>query len=357
MEKITMMIKDERVALVTDIHVGKHQNSTKWHKIALGFAEEFRDKIKSDNIKDIIICGDVNDDRSDINVHSLHVLNEMFDMWKDFNINVLVGNHDAYYKNKTDVNSLSLLSGWSNINVIDKMEKFSVFGKKFVFCPWGVDPEDIPKCDYIFGHLEINGFSLATAKICTKGIDSTNLLAKADLTVSGHFHIRESRKYKTGKIVYLGSPYEMDWGDCGTPERGFHYFDIPTGEFEFFPITSAPKHKKIRLSEITSAGKLTENIKKDISGNFVNLIIDQDTLTEEQIQSIISGLQKLTQYTIRPDHIFESRASVEETEFDFTSVNIRSSINEFIKQTDYDNKDEILDKIYELYDVCTKGDV
>jgi len=351
----TMIIKDERVALVTDLHIGKHQNSSKWHKIALDFAKEFRDKLKEDKIRDVIICGDVNDDRNEISVQSMHIVNEVFQIWKDFNINIIVGNHDAYYKNRSDVNSLSLFSGWDNINIIDEITEYKIFGKKLVFCPWGADVDLVTNCDYLFGHFEINGFNLSKMRVCVKGVDSTNILKKAPLTISGHFHLREDRKYKNGRILYLGSPYELDWGDCGTRTRGFYYFDIPTGEYEFIENKTSPRHKKIRLLEITSAGKVTDDIKKEFDGNFVSFIIDQD-VDPEKLQDFIPSLNAYNPLSLKIEHTLEDRVTLEASEFKFTAVDIPTSISEFIKMSDYTNKEEILEETNELYYKCKRGE-
>ena len=258
-----MIIKEERIAIVTDLHIGAHQNNKKWHEISLEYAEDFKNKLKKDNIKDVIICGDINNDRNEISVQSLDVVNKIFTLWKDFNVILIVGNHDAFYKARSDVNSLSLLSGWKNITIVDELIEYETFKKKLVFCPWGTPINFKTKYDYLFGHLEINGFHLNKMKVCTKGLESSKLLENAETIISGHFHLRENRKYKNGRILYIGSPYELDWGDCGTEPRGFYYLNIPTGELEFIENKKSPKHVKIRFSELTSAGKITEDIKKE----------------------------------------------------------------------------------------------
>jgi DNA repair exonuclease SbcCD nuclease subunit len=350
-----MNIKDERVALVSDLHIGKHQNSKRWHNIMINFAKEFRDKLRSDNIKDVIICGDVNDDRNEINVNSLHVLTEIFTLWKEFNIIIIVGNHDCYYKNRSDVNSLSVFSGWSNITIIDEITEYDVFSKKLVFCPWGTETDDIPNCDYIFGHFQINGFNISKVKVCTNGVDSPNLISKADMIFTGHFHIRSDRKYKNGRIIYLGSPYELDWGDCATPDRGFFYLNIPNNEYEFIPSKTPPKHKKIRLSEITSSGTINEDIVEEFKGNFVSLIVDQDIKNPEKLDEFIFSMNKTYgAIYIKPEYLLENRMTMQESNYEFTAVDIKSSIEEFVKMTDYDNKDDILEETYELYEKCNK---
>jgi len=351
-----MMLKDEKVAIVTDLHIGKHQNSATWHKISLDFAKWFRDRLIKDNISDIIICGDVNDDRTEVSVQSLHVLNELFTIWKDFNIIILVGNHDSFYKNRSDVNSLSIFSGWKNITVVDEVTSHNTFGKSLVFCPWKGNLDGINKCDYLFGHFEINGFNLSKMKVCTNGVDSPNILNKAGLTISGHFHIREDRKYKNGRILYVGSPYEQDWGDCGTGTRGFYYLDIPSGEYEFIENTISPRHKKIRMSEITAAGKLTDDIIKEFKGNFVNFIVDHEVKNIDKLQSFVLSLDTYGAKSVNIDYTLEERVSVGDSKYEFTAIDIPASIEEFIRMTDFEDKDIIIEETENLYRKCKKED-
>lgn len=351
-----MIIKDERVAIVSDLHIGKHQNSSRWHNIALDFAKVMRDKLRKDNVSDIIICGDVNDDRNEISVQSLHILTELFTIWKEFNVIIIVGNHDSYYKNRSDVNSLSVFSGWKNITIVDTVVNYGVFGKKLSFCPWGSSLDAVAKCDYLFGHFEINGFSLSKVKVCTNGVDSVNILDKADMVITGHFHLREDRKYKNGRILYVGSPYELDWGDAGTDPRGFYYLNIPSGDYEFIENKTSPRHKKIRMSEITSARKLTVDVAREFKGNFVQFIVDHEIKDIKKFDSFLSDLGTLGALSIKTEYMLEDRVSVEETEYEFTAVNIPASIEEFIKITDYVDRDAILEETKLLYEQCRQQD-
>ena len=73
-----------------------------------------------------------------------------------------------------------------------------------------------------------------------------NILEKAPLTISGHFHLREEREYDDGKIVYLGNPFQMDFGDVDGI-KGYYILDIPSSTYEFTENKSSPKHKKIKV--------------------------------------------------------------------------------------------------------------
>ena len=349
-----MILTKSKIAVVSDLHVGSHQNDATWHTYALNFAEWFKGEVKKNGIIDIVVCGDVNNDRDEISVSSLHVLGKIFEIWKEFNILLIVGNHDAYYKDRSDVNSLSLFSGWPNITIIDKLENIEHNGKKLSFCPWGTTMEEIPNSDIIFGHFEINGFYMSKVKCCASGFDSKNILEKAPLIISGHFHIREERKYKDGgEILFVGSPYEQSWGDYGTSTRGFYILDIPTSNYEFVENTISPKHKKIRLSEITSADKITDSIKKDFKGNIVQLIIDQD-ITSEKVDKLVTLLSVFGAVNIKTEYILEDRFSVEESTYNFDAVDIPASITEFVNIMEgLTYKEDVLKYILELYKECT----
>ena len=349
-----MMLTKNNIAVVSDLHIGTHQNDPLWHMYAMKFAEWFRDEISKKGIKDIVICGDINNDRDEISVSSLHVLGKIFETWKDFNILLIVGNHDAYYKDRSDVNSLSLFSGWPNITIIDKLATIEKDGRKLSFAPWGTTLEEIPKSDILFGHFEINGFYMSKAKCCLTGFDSKNILEKSPLIISGHFHMREERKYKDiGEILFVGSPYEQSWGDYGTSSRGFYTLDVSTGKYEFIENTLSPKHKKIRLSEIMSAEKITDSIRKDLKGNIVQLLVDQD-IPQEKVDKLVVLLSSLGTINIKTEYVLEERFSVEESTYNFDAVDIPASITEFVNIMDgLKYKEDVLKYVIELYKECS----
>jgi len=350
-----MRIYNNKVAVVTDLHIGIHQDSPMWHDVCLNFAEWFKVQLNKRGINDIIICGDINNDRNEISLNSLNVLTRVFTIWKEFNIIVIVGNHDSYYRDKPDINSLSVLSGWSNITIIDKIQSINAFNKNLTFCPWGVNMDDIAKSDILFGHFEIMGFSMSKNKVCDSGFVYNNILEKAPLVMSGHFHMREVRKYDENKqIVYVGSPYEQNWGDYGSDDRGFYILDINDSTFEFIKNEVSPKHKKIRFSELYAAGGMTEDIKKEFKNNYVNIIIDQDFKTDV-IEKLIPILNTYGPKLLKVDYLLENRFNTT-TGIDFENIDIPVIIEEFVKTLEKEDeyKDDILKTTLEIYEECTK---
>jgi len=341
-----MMLKDNKICCISDLHFGVHQGSTIWHNISLDFANWLKTQLDERGIKDIVICGDINNDRNEISVNSMHIVSKIFDIWKKYNIKIIVGNHDAYYKDRSDINSLSLLAGWDNIEIIDVIKTINQFGKSITFCPWATELDKIPNSDIIFGHFDITGFKMNKSKVCTEGINSSDMLKKSNLIVSGHFHLREERKYKDGTILYLGCPYELNWGDYGDT-KGFHILNLETKEYTFVENDLSPKHKKISLSELMANKKLTEDLKKDFKGNFVNFIVDEN-INSDKLDQLITKLGSLGAISIKTEFSLDNKIAVDEN-YEFTSIDISEAIVEFINMLQIDNKDDVKDYMLELY--------
>jgi DNA repair exonuclease SbcCD nuclease subunit len=341
-------INGPRIACISDIHLGVHQDSHTWHKIALNYAIWLKATLIENNIKDIIIAGDIFHNRHEIGVSTLHAAYKFFDTLKDFNIVAITGNHDCFYKDKSDVNSVSILTN-NNVEVFQELRKLDINNKSFVFCPWGTSVRDIPRCDVIVGHFEITNFKMNHHKICDHGLETENLLDKAPLVISGHFHYREHRKYSNGKsILYLGSPHELDFGDRDQI-KGVSILDTRTLEIEFIENTISPKHIKILLSKLLSSE--IGDVGKVISGNIINITVD----TKISTQNLDLLLTKLSQYKplqLRTDfNIVETEGVVSE-ELESLSFDIETAMQEFINFLTVDvNKQDVLEKCLDLYKI------
>ena len=90
-------IKKNKVAIFSDLHLGVHSNSSEWHKYAIEWANWFREECRDKGIKDLIFCGDWHHNRSEISVNTLQVSADILDMFEEFNLIAITGNHDIYY--------------------------------------------------------------------------------------------------------------------------------------------------------------------------------------------------------------------------------------------------------------------
>lgn len=348
----TIKINKPRVAIVSDLHLGVHTNSAQWHEIAINWANWLRKELKKQNIKDIIFCGDWYHNRSEISVNTLQVSADILKILEDFNIIALVGNHDIYYKHRTDVNSLSIFKNSKNIEVIDKVTTLNIFDKVITLCPWGTSIKQIEKSDIIFGHFEIETFKMNSFKDCEEGLSVKELLSKSSLIISGHFHFRHEKKYGVGTILYVGNPFQMDFGDCDNI-KGYHILDIDTQEYEFFENTVSPHYKKINLSELVEATTITSEIKSLFLNNIVKFKVDRN-ISQEDLAILTSKLNLLKPEALQIEYdLSYNKISNDNNDKDLSGIDITCAIEEFINLLEVEDKNDILSYTLELYNKCT----
>jgi DNA repair exonuclease SbcCD nuclease subunit len=344
-------INKPKVCVISDLHLGVHTNSTVWHEIAINWANWLAKELSRKNIKDIIFCGDWHHNRSEISVNTLQVSADILDILKDFNIIAITGNHDLYYKHRTDVNSLSIYKGRKNITIFDNPYTLEAFNRTITLCPWNTNPADIPNSDIIFGHFEIETFKMNSYKVCEEGIKIKDLLQKASIIISGHFHTRHEKTFGSGTILYCGNPFQMDFGDLDNT-KGYYILDLDTLEYEFNENVISPQYKKIHLSELVQLGTIDSSVRAIFTNNIVKLKIDKN-ITQEDIDVLINKLTQLKPLNLTLDYdINFNKIGAERLEKDLSGIDIPAAIEEFVNLLDTQNKKEILSYTLELYNKC-----
>lgn len=338
------MFNQPEVCVISDLHFGVHQNSPIWHQTNLNFAKWLKHQLNQLGIKDIIIAGDVFHNRNDVAVNTLNVVAQIFNLWSEFNIVILVGNHDAFYRDRADVNSINILSGWKNITVYTEPTAIEYMHKKLLFCPWGTTLDQMPVSDIIFGHFEITSFKMNNFKVCDKGFQPKELFEKSNLIISGHFHLREERVYEDGTVVYLGSPYEMDWGDKDSA-KGVFILDLCTKRYKIIENVESPKHVEIRLTDLIKNGLKNLSIK----GNIVRFIVDKEVDTDkiDILAKKLTSYQPLS-FNIEYYCFAQTDQNIDLQQADL-GVNITKTISDFIDAMEVKNKAKVNEYVLELY--------
>ena len=241
-----------KVAVITDTHFGARGDSAPFDEYFKNFYENiFFPECKKRDIKVIIHMGDVFDRRKFINFNTLKSCQEyFFQQLAKYNMecHMLTGNHDTYFKNTNEVNSLDLLlSKYSRVKTYSEptiltirpttyttdSKDFTEYG--MVMMPWicsgnyekAMELVHNTTAPIMFSHLELAGFCMYKGMMNEHGMDAS-LFSKFDAVYTGHFHTRS----KAGNIHYLGNPYHMTWNDYGD-QRGFTVLDLQTLEQEF----------------------------------------------------------------------------------------------------------------------------
>ena len=238
-----------QIALITDTHWGARADSPIFAQhISRFYDEVFFPYLDAHGINFIIHLGDIVDRRKYINfVTAKNLTKDFIEPIRKKNkfLYALIGNHDTFYKNTNEVNSMDVLYGdRAGFTYISEPIEIDL-DCKILMMPW-ICSENYDHCmkmiqktdaQVLFGHLELKGFEMYKGQPNDHGFES-NVFDKFDVVCSGHFHHKSSR----GNIHYLGAPYEMTWSDYDDP-RGFHIFDTKTRQLTFIENPNKIFHK------------------------------------------------------------------------------------------------------------------
>jgi len=229
-----------KIAILNDTHCAVRNSSEVFLDNAAKFYNEvFFPYCLENNIKQIVHLGDYYDNRKFINFKALnHNRKHFLDKLRKYGMimDIILGNHDTYYKNTNDLNSLKELLGhfMNEIHIVTKPKVMDYDGFRFALLPW-INQENYEesmsfvqncKADWLGGHLELNGFNLMKGVVNTHGMDHT-LFNRFEKVLSGHFHTKSEKD----NIIYLGSQLEFFWSDAHDPKY-FHVLDTETRELE-----------------------------------------------------------------------------------------------------------------------------
>jgi DNA repair exonuclease SbcCD nuclease subunit len=208
-----------KIGLITDTHYNFRKANKAFHEYFAKFYNEvFFPTLKKNKIKTVIHLGDAFDNRKGIDYWALDWAKEnVYDRFQYLGITVynIVGNHDAYYKNSNEINAIdTLLQQYYNVVRVSKPAEYIIEGMKTVLLPWicadnqkeTFELLEKTESKVVFGHLELNGFSVYPGQYQQEGMDK-KVFQKFDRVYSGHYHTRSD----DGKIFYLGNPYQMFW--------------------------------------------------------------------------------------------------------------------------------------------------
>lgn len=228
-----------KVGLITDTHWGVKKGSKHFHDyFELFYKNVFFPTIEERGIKTVIHMGDAFDNRKGIDFWGLDWTRRVvLEPLRKYEVYMLVGNHDIFFRNSTIINAIDLLlQEYDNVIPISSPKEFCIDGLDTLMLPW-ICTDNREKTDYllkntqakvIFSHLELSGFVAYPGHIMKEGMDAS-IFKKFDRVYSGHYHTKSD----DGKIYYLGNPYQMFWNDVDDT-RGFHIFDTDTYELEYF---------------------------------------------------------------------------------------------------------------------------
>ena len=285
-----------KIALLNDTHFGARNDSPAFLEYFMRFYnEQFFPYLEKNNIKTLIHLGDVTDRRKFINFKTAHAFRQKFmkRLWEmKVDTHIIVGNHDTYFKNTNEVNSVSeLCTTYDGVNepwIYTNPKEVELGGCRMLFLPWICDDNyeesiyaiDNSTSEICMGHLEIKGFEMQKGIVNEQGLEKSQF-KRFEKVISGHFH----KKSDNGHIYYLGAQYEQTWSDYKDP-KGFHIFDTETRELE--RISNPLRiHKKFIYND-----KDNDYSKVDLSefnNTFVKVFVTNKT-DEDMFNKVLDGL-------------------------------------------------------------------
>lgn len=235
-------------ACFTDIHYGLKQNSKLHLDDCHRFVDWFIAEAKARSAETCIFLGDWHHHRANVNVATMNAtirdlkkLNDAFET-----VYFITGNHDLYYRDKRELNSIEYARDLSNFVMVDEH-----FVKDDVaIVPWLVADEHKKvqkyKVKYMFGHLELPYFKMnAMVEMPDHGGLKAEHLEGPEYVFSGHFH---KRQYKNN-IHYIGNAFPHNYADVDDDDRGAMF--LTWGEEPVYVNwTECPKYKVFTLKHL-----------------------------------------------------------------------------------------------------------
>ena len=337
-----------KIALISDLHIGIKKQCPVFMESQLRFfREQFVPELTEQGIKNIWVLGDVFDTRQQINTLVINKAIELFrDTLRDFDIDVIVGNHDMYLTTDTGINSLKILGLLPNVTVYERQETLTIDGKKILVQPWIVDygqPDLIKgKYDYAFMHADIIGFDQGGGRLSESGLVAKEILRHVDAVYSGHYHNGVRRQFEKGKsITYLGAPYQLTRIDRNGV-RGYRVLDVASGEST--------------LIENRVSMKFTRHVYPDIDtsavpGNVVDIDVPAEYADQtKKIADLVGRLEKMgPAYPVNVNYLPSEDECTDV--IDTENLNIIALFKNYLEQVEMDarHKDMLYDIFIELY--------
>ena len=238
----------KKVACFTDIHFGLKSGSRVHNHDCEEFVNWFCETAKANGCETAIFLGDWHHNRSTTDVSTMnYTVSNLEKLSQSFEkVYFILGNHDLFYKDKREINSIEFMRLFPNIVPIRE----TLTEGDVTIMPWLIGDEwkQVPKIQsrYVFGHLELPLFYMnAMIQMPDHGQLQGDHFVNQEYVFSGHFHKRQTK----GNITYIGNAFPHNYADAGDDDRGMMILEWG-GKPEYHTWPDQPVYRTFKLSQI-----------------------------------------------------------------------------------------------------------
>jgi DNA repair exonuclease SbcCD nuclease subunit len=289
----------------SDLHIGIRRDSLSRLLLSAKVIEEVCEIGKSRGIENVVYLGDYFNSREYINSVSLIVSHKLINLLaKTFKqVVVIVGNHDLVSDNLPGISPVNIFSNVNRVTVISKPTRFTFNGKAALAVPWGIEtnqplPFKDEEFNYIFGHFTPSTAAIRYNRINTQSIVNSKTYISAPkndivaflkclkpggLCMSGHIHNRTGFDYKGKRVIFIGSPLVLNFGETDST-HGVFILDDQGETPEFIELDKIPKCMTIKISDFVDFSNNNELKNLDELKKFEGQIIRLNNDTELSVK-------------------------------------------------------------------------
>jgi len=332
----------KRVWFLADIHFGIAKNNFEDLTLHTQYFYDFFIPLIANNKKngDIIVnLGDIFDNRQQIHNNVFNVAYDVFEKLSQIiNIYSIVGNHDMYEDDNTNINSCKMLTPFmKKIYTEPTIEKFG--NKNCLFMPYSLNDRTVLKrfkdeqIDYVFGHTLLNKATFNRTKpvgdIEYADIPEEEYLNEKKIKlISGHIHFTQ----KTKNALFVGSIRQFTKNDVGN-KKGVFCLNLENDKIDFYENDVSPQFVSVTYDEVLND---KEKVKEKSKGNFVFVeatLKETDIINEELLKDVLGDSIK---YRVDKDtfKILEENS----TNINLKNFNIQDLLKEYLENREYKSK-------------------
>jgi DNA repair exonuclease SbcCD nuclease subunit len=334
----------KKVACFTDIHFGMKGNSRIHNDDCESFVYWFIEQAKLHGCETCIFLGDWHHHRSSTNVSTMnYTVSNMERLGQAFEkVYVIMGNHDLFYRDKREINSMEFIRNIPNIHIVNEW----IETEDVAIIPWIVQDEwkRIPqmKQRYMFGHFELPYFQMnAMVEMPDVGGIKAEHFVNQEYMFTGHFHKRQVRN----NVVYMGNAFPHNYADAGDDERGMMVLEYG-GTPKYINWPDMPRYRNYKISQLLAD---PDSLLKEKM--YVRVTLDIKISYEEAnfIRETFIDKYKLRELQLIPEQVNQAQETTAVIEkFDSVDQIVVKQLESVDSQT-YDKK--ILMAIYNNLDV------